>query len=76
MITNQLGFELVLAVSVTQTSVSTLAPGEELSAGSDAGAVCPSGCDIHHFHSPQGLNYTRTVTGTKVKRSHSYYKST
>lgn len=76
MTTDQLGFELVLTVSMTQTSVATFSPGEELSTGSDAGAVCPSGCDIHHFHSPQGLNHTRTVTRTKVRRSHSYYKNT
>lgn len=69
MITDQFGFELVLAVSVAQSSIATLAPGEELSTGCDAGAVCSSGCDVHHFHSPQGLDYTRTVTGAKVKRS-------
>lgn len=67
MITDQFGFELVLAVSVTQSPVATLAPGEELSACSDAGAVRPSGSDIHHFHSSQGLDYTRTVAGTKMR---------
>lgn len=75
-ITDQLWFELVFAVSMTQPSVATLAPGEELSTGSDAGAVCPSCCDIHHFHSPERLDYTRTVTGTKVDTSHSYYRNT
>lgn len=74
-LTDQLWFKLVLAVSVAQSSVATLAPGEELSTGSDAGAVSSSSCNIHHFNSPQGLNYTRTVTGAKAKRTHSYYKN-
>ena len=75
-LTDQLWFKLVLTVSVAQSSIATLAPSEELSAGGDTGAVCSSGSDIHHFNSPQGLNYTRTVTGAEVKRTHSYYKST
>lgn len=52
---------------MTQPPVATLAPGEELSTGSDAGAVRPSGCDVHHFHSPERLDDTRTVTGTEIK---------
>lgn len=71
MTTDQLGFKLVLAVSVSQASIATLAPREELSAGSDAGTVSSSGCNIHHFHSPQRLNHTGTVTGAKDKRTHS-----
>ncbi len=71
MITDQLWFELILAVSVTQPSITTLAPSEELPAGSDAGAVGPSSCNIHNFHSTQGLDYTGSVTGAKVTGSHS-----
>lgn len=74
MITDQFGFELILAVSVTQPSVAALAPCEELSAGSDAGAVSPSGGDIHHLHPPERLDYTRTVAGTGDDNNHSYYK--
>lgn len=67
-LTDQLWLEVVFAVSVAQSPVSTLAPGKEFSTGSDAGAVSPSRSDIHHFHSPQGLDHARTVTGAGVKR--------
>lgn len=64
-LTDQFGFKLVLAVSMAQSPVATFSPGKQFSTGGNAGAVCSSGGNVHHFHSPQGLNYTRTVTGTK-----------
>lgn len=63
--TDQFGFELVLAVSVTQASVAPLAPGVEFSAGCDAGAVSSTGSDIHHLYPSQRLDHPRTVTRTE-----------
>lgn len=75
-LTNQFGLKLILAISMTQPSIATLAPREELSTGSNAGTVGPPGCNVHYFHSPEWLDNTRTVTGTEDKTSYTYYKIT
>ena len=60
--THQFGFELVLAVPVAQPAVAALAPGVELSAGRDAGAVSSPGRDVHHLHAPKGLDHPGSIT--------------
>ena len=60
--THQFGFELVLTVPVAQPAVAALAPGVELSAGRDAGAVRSPGRNVHHLYAPQGLDHPRSIT--------------
>ena len=63
---HQLRPSLILAISVSQSSIASFTPGVQFPLGSDARTVCPTGGNIDNLFTLQTFDDPRSVTRTPI----------